>query len=336
VISAQVATLTEGVLKAMLLTKLRGIAVVVLILGVLGASAGLLNCWYWPEQALATSLPAVKPRHSLDSHLPPESRHKFAAVNRNWQSKVVYLVPDKASDPPNSMMVVEAKDRDPHFKEYYKEVRYFADEKKATPCKILLYYPDGSLYRDIDKRGDEQFTLYFYANGAVHHYTHWRHGRWLGGYSVSPDAKSVHRLAGGKGELVFYGRTRHNYEHCWYDKGENFLSQRCQNHTPVQVRLNGRQDWLIVTKTEESLWLHSQQESWHNREGQGPVLQMLDRLPQWNERNPRGMRQKREKQYLLRRVAFLEQYGQFLKNAGYPWDRLGIDFIRTRAAWPYQ
>jgi cyanophycinase len=60
-ISSEVTTLTEGVLKGMWLTKLWGSAVVILVLTVAGAFAGLFY-WGLTGEAVATSLPAHNPK----------------------------------------------------------------------------------------------------------------------------------------------------------------------------------------------------------------------------------------------------------------------------------
>jgi cyanophycinase len=62
-ISTRVTTLTEGVLKAMLLARLRLSAFVLLLLTLAGATAGLLSSWVLPGEAAAKSPPVVTEGH---------------------------------------------------------------------------------------------------------------------------------------------------------------------------------------------------------------------------------------------------------------------------------
>jgi hypothetical protein len=277
---------------------------------------------------------SARPQTPTDSQLPPESRPSFGPVIRDWVRTVAYLLPDE-NDPPNSFRVVEPQERDPGVKNYYKEVCY-APKGEKKPRRILRFFPNGAPCTIIDNIGDEQFCRCLHPDGTVSVYTHWRKGRWVGGHSISPDGKRVHRLARGTGELVFYGREAGNYVHRWYYEGDNFLSKRHQNGSFTMIRLNGEKDWFLVRKTGEDLLLFSKNETWHRPAGGAPVVQALDQAPPRIERRPKpGVGVEADRIYASRRRAFVDEIGRLLDKAGYTWRELGIDFIRTGAAWPY-
>jgi RNA polymerase sigma factor (sigma-70 family) len=347
-ISAPVVALTDGGLR-MIASKTRTlILALALVAGVLGSGAAILAQRTDPTPAVATGPkdgagPVKKPERptkaSLDALLPVESWHTFGPVNPEWKSKVTYLLNDGGDDPPNSLVVVEPDARDPNVKEYRKEVRYFAKEGDKRERRILRYYPDGSLWCDMDIVGDEQFDCSYDPDGTVRGFVHWRKGKWIGGYSVSPDGATIHRLAGGTGELVTYGKKLGNAEHRWYCEGVNFLSKQYRNESVTTIRLNGADDWLIVDKTEERLLATSEREIWNNPAGGVPRVQKFDAQPFADNEHRRvpdpGEVQRTTERYALRRTAFLETYDKFLTRGGYAWDKLGIAFLRKGTTWPY-
>ena len=285
------------------------------------------------SSGLGMAAPAPKPKEALDSHLPLESRHTFVQVQKEWTCKVSYAVPDEG-DPPSSYTLIEPQKRNPEFKKYFKEERYFANGPEGRLCKILMYFPNGSVCSETDQEGDEQFSLDRNPNGDVNYYTHVRKGKWLGGYCVSPDGKTIHHLAGGNGELVVYGKKPENRQHTWYADGHAFLSMRYREDIRVQVRLNGGDnEWLIVDEQGEGLTLFPKKEFWHKRAEGNPELQTGDGVGFRSLPMKEG--QERAKQYPLRRAAFIEEYEETLKKAGTSWKKLDIEFIRTGTVWPH-
>ena len=348
-VSAPVVALTEGGLR-MVASKTRTlILALALVAGVIGSGAAILAQRTDPTPAVATGPkdgagPVKKPERptkaSLDALLPAESRHTFGPVSPEWKSKVTYLLNDGGDDPPNSLLVVEPEARDPNVKGYGKEVRYFAKEGDKRERRILRYHPDGSLACDMDIVGGEQFDCSYDPDGTVRAYVHWRKGKWIGGYSVSPDGATVHRLASGTGELVTYGKKTGNSEHRWYCEGTNFLSKSYRNGSVTMIRLNGTDDWLIIDKTEERFHATSAREFWNKPAGGVPRVQKFEADPFADNENRRaadpGEVQRTTERYALRRMAFLEAYGKFLTRGGYAWDKLGIEFLRKGTGlWPY-
>jgi hypothetical protein len=134
---------------------------------------------------------------------------------------------------------------------------------------------------------------------------------------------------------VVYGKGAGNYEHRWYYEGHNYMSKRHQSRSFTEIRLNGEKDWFFVRKAGEELLLLSRNEVWHKPAGGDPELQRLDQPPRFERRpRPSGGPEVAE-QYSARRLAFVEEIGKLLDKGGYTWRKLGIDFIRTGAAWPF-
>jgi RNA polymerase sigma factor (sigma-70 family) len=347
-ISTSVVALTEGGLRMTASNTRTLILALALVAGVLGSGAAILAQRADPTPAVATGPkdapgPVKKPERptkaSLDALLPAESRHTFGPVNPEWKSKVTYLLSDGEDDPPNALRVVEPEARDPSVKGYCKEVRYFAKEGDKRERRIHRYHPDGSLWCEMDIVGDEQFDCSYDPDGTVRASVHWRKGKWIGGYSVSPDGANIHRLVGGTGELVTYGKKLGNSEHRWYCEGVNFLSKQYRNGSVTTIRLNGAEDWLIVDKTEERFLATAEREIWHKPAGGVPRVQKFDAEPFADNENRRpadpGEVQRTTERYSLRRRAFLETYDKFLTRGGYAWDKLGIAFLRKGTTWPY-
>jgi hypothetical protein len=302
-----------------------------LALTVIASSAGLLSC----RGSADVPTSSAQPRSPADSQLPPESRHTFEPVVKDWVRQVAYLLPD-GNDPPNSFKVVEPEDRDPGVKGYYKQVCYSPKGEEKMPRRILRFFPNGAPCTVIDNIGDEQFCRSYYPDGTARGYTHWRKGKWIGGYSISPDGKRVHRLTRGTGELVSYGKGEGNFEHSWYYEGHNFLSKRHQSRSFTEIRLNGEKDWFFFREAGEELLLHSRNEAWRKPAGGIPALQMFDKVPRIERRpRPPGAGLVAAEQYSARRLDFVEEIGKLLDKGGYTWRKLGIDFIRTGAAWPF-
>jgi hypothetical protein len=121
-----------------------------LALAVVASGAGLLTC----RGSADGPTSSAQPRSPADSQLPPESRHSFEPVVKDWVRKVAYLLPDDY-DPPNSFKVIEPEDRDPGVKGYYKEVCYSPKGEEKKPRRILRFFPNGAPCTVIDNIGDE-------------------------------------------------------------------------------------------------------------------------------------------------------------------------------------
>jgi cyanophycinase len=83
-VSAEVATLTQGVLQTMSFTKLRVSAIVLLVLAVVGAGVALFTGRVLMPTAVATAPPAGKPAHPTDDNVlglvPPRDARRPGAV----------------------------------------------------------------------------------------------------------------------------------------------------------------------------------------------------------------------------------------------------------------
>jgi RNA polymerase sigma factor (sigma-70 family) len=324
-VPAGAAILAQGVLRALRMARLRVVGAVLLALGLLGVAGGVA-AYHLGGGEPAPVTPGVSP--------PAPPHNAFRPVADGWIKKINYLDARGAGDPPNGYKVVAPADRDPARKDYYKEVRYYEKSGDAKARRIERYDPAGRLEQEIDNVGDEQFSRSLGPDGAVRSYLRWQAGKWLDGYSVGPDGKEKHRLAKGAGELAFYGREAGNRLHRWYDRAQNFLDKRYQDGRCIEVRLNLGSDWLIASRDgNERLLLESKKEIWHKAPGAGVLMQELDKVPIFERRERQAVEQW-QKEFPLRRAAFLEAFGALLRQADRTWEGLGIDFLRKGAAWP--
>jgi hypothetical protein len=229
--------------------------------------------------------------------------------------------------------VVELKDRDPRVTDYLTERSYYAKVGDTRPRKILRYYPSGQLAAEIDNEGNEQHSQSYHPDGKVACYLHWRAGKWLDGHSTSPDGKVRHKLEGGTGEVVLYGKLPGTTLHTWYHQAFPYLEVAQRQGKVERVRLNDGSDWLIASLFMETLSLSARREFWV-KPGPGPAyMQRFDEPDfNWGRRNPR--RDAEAQLYPKRRAAFLAGYEKRLKAAGRDWKGLGIDWVRTGAPWP--
>jgi hypothetical protein len=282
--------------------------------------------------AIAYPEEAARDKPPMKAEPPFKPEHKFAPIDPQWRREVTYLLPGDELDPPNSFQVIQPRDRDPSIKTYHKEISYYEKGQAQRARRILRYGPDGSLRSKYDNVGDEQFGYSYYPDGSPRGYIHWRAGKWLNGYSISPDGKTVHRLKDGNGELVGYGSKPGNFKHEWYHAGIPFLVKHIQNGNAIRIRLNDRQDYLIVTAKEEQLSLEERQEWWYKRAGEQPRVQKFDQSPVHPGWERRPDPKKLAAQYQQLRKEFLGRVGKALKREGHTWESLGIDFIRRGEA----
>jgi RNA polymerase sigma factor (sigma-70 family) len=321
-VSSGAAVLAAGVLKTLRLARLRAVGAVLLAVGLLTAAGGVAAYHLRPQDP-------DRPPATAAADAPPRA---FQPVQKAWLRKVTYLKPDKL-DPPNSFEVIAPKDRDPGFRQYHKDISYYEKAEDSKPRRSYRYHPTGYLETEIDNVGQEQFSRSLRPDGSVRSYLHWRAGKWLEGYSTSPDGKHKHRLTEGDGELVSYGSKQGDRIHRWYSRGDNFLDKRYRDGRCVEVRLNCGDDWLIAARDgTERLLLTARKEIWQKTPGSGVWLQEFDKEPGF-ERDQNCIAQW-QKEYPRRRAAFLKRYGTLLREAGHTWEGLQIDFLRTGAAWP--
>jgi hypothetical protein len=330
-ISAKVVALMQGVMKTMLLSKIKMTAVVLVLSAacLLGVAVGA-----WAHRAPA---PAGKVA-------PGQGSYAFAAVNKDWIKRTAWLKCDD-SDPgigggSGGGYVGEAPERDPNFKDYHREDRYFARDGDQSPCKILQCYPSGAVEREIDQlneddKAHEQFWRCFYPDGSAASFVHWKEGKVLDGASVSRDGRVTHRVKDGDGELIAYARKGDNHAHSWYSQGFPYLEKLYRDGACVQIRLNDGGDCLFARPGEEELLLTSRHESWRRTAGAEAQYQRTD-LPLVIDDHGERARDaaKMRGQYPQRRADFMKGYGERLEKAGKTWVEMKIDFIRIGGAWP--
>jgi hypothetical protein len=274
--------------------------------------------------------PGGPPSEVQAAPAPVFTEHRFVPVNPNWDVQENLLRPDTA-EPYESYIVIAPRDRGPRFTGYIKEVRYTQKGAKNKVLKILRYYPSGKPFEEIDNDGDQQYSRRFRPDGSVACYLHWRAGKWLNGYSVSPDGKTSHRLRNGRGEIVLYGQGGKNRLHRWYHDGLPFLEKFEVDGKRARVRLHTESDMFEVLGNREMLLLYSRKEIWTRSPGQPVQVQMLN--DSFKVPGPRDRcTTERSKWYPFRRAEFLQRYTRVLKAAGYDWKKLDIEFIRT--GWP--
>ena len=192
-------------------------------------------------------------------------------------------------------MVVSPADRDPAFKQYHLEYRYFKnaqDEKLGAFCKILQYSPRGYLEEDDEVVGHDQYDRELYADGSVSAYTHDNlisryFARTVDGFSVSPVKHSVTRLAAGNGDLIHWGHDENTFTHIWYLEGQQYLEVITANGLRRQVRLdNSLNDTYTWTPTQETLMTRN--EYWTKVPGHPPYASLLDQdldaTGKWHQR----------------------------------------------------
>jgi hypothetical protein len=254
---------------------------------------------------------------------PAPAKYTVSPVMRGWVAKTTYLRPDE-NELPTYYVVVRPEERDPNYTGYIKDVSYYAVGEER-PRKSLRYDAAGRLVDEIDNAGDVQDSRPLYPGGKVACYLHWRAGKWLNGFSVSPDGKVRHELKDGRGEIVQHGRRAGTRMHLWYHQGHPYLEKRYRQGKLVETHLNNVVDYLRVNVSSETLFRATRQEVW-TKEAGGPVyLQRLNEL-QAVERRPRA---DDPKLYAQRRAAFLQSYEKRLKAAGRDWKGLGIEAIRA-------
>jgi RNA polymerase sigma factor (sigma-70 family) len=323
-ISAKVAALTQGVMKAMLLSKIKTTMMVLIL------SAGCLlsvGVGAWARRAPA---PAERVAPGHESYI-------FAPVNKDWIKRTAWLRP--TWDPPESYEGVKKEDRKPDDKALMQEDRYFVHDDDKSPCKILMYYPSGAEYREIDNltKGDkvrEQFCRLCYPEGSPKEFMHWKDGKWMDGVSVSPDGRVTHRLKDGTGDLVRYGAKEGNRTHSWYFDGDEYLEMRYSQGDCVRIRLNDASGYFIAKPGEEELILASRGEIWTRRAGEEARYQRGDAplIMDHGEREEEAF--KMRVQYPQRRADFMKGYGKRLEKAGKTWKELKIEFLRVEGKWP--
>jgi hypothetical protein len=254
---------------------------------------------------------------------PAPAKYTFSPVMRGWVAKTTYLRPDE-DELPTYYVVVRPEERDPNYTGYIKDVSYYAVGEER-PRKSLRYDSSGRLVDEIDNAGDVQYSRTFHPGGKVACYLHWRGGKWLNGFSASPDGKVRRELKDGRGEILQYGRRAGTRMHLWYHQGHPYLEKRYRQGKLVETRLNDVEDYLRVTVSAETLFLGIRQEAWTKEVG-GParlqrlnVLQAVDRRPLADD----------EELYAKRRAEFLQSYEKRLKAAGRDWKGLGIEAIRA-------
>jgi hypothetical protein len=267
--------------------------------------------------ALAAPIPRGK--ESLDSQMPAESRHTFVPIKKEWTCEISYLTSDN--------IVIKPADRDPKVNDYRKEMRYFEQGKLR---KIVTYFPDGAIAREIDKDDKDQFTIDRYPNGDVSHFTHWHDGTLPAGYSVSPDGRTIHVLAHGKGELVSYGTKAGNRIHTWYWGGHQFLEKCYRNDACIEVRLDCGDDTLCVDRQGEHFIGWGKRDCWDKPVGGKPYRSDVGISSGWPDEDEIWA-----KQYATRRSEFIDAFGKLLKDARKSWEVFEIDFIHTVASWPH-
>ena len=330
VISAKVVALMQGVMKTMLLSKIKSTAVVLALSAacLLGVGVGA-----WAYRAPA---PAEKVA-------PGQGSYAFAPVNKDWIKRTAWLKCGD-SDPGigggSGVDVGEAPERDPDFKDYHREDRYFVRDGDQSPCKILQYYPSGAVEEEIDQLNaedklHEQFCRCFYPDGSPASFVHWKEGKVLDAASVSRDGRVTHRVKDGDGELIAYARKGDNHADSWYSQGFPYLEKHYRDGACVQIRLNDGEDCLFARPSEEELVLTSRHESWRRRAGAEAQFQRTD-LPWVGNDHGEGALEaaKMRGQYPQRRADFVKGYGERLAKAGKTWEDMKIDFIRIEGAWP--
>jgi hypothetical protein len=158
-ISAKVAALTEGMVKAMLVTKIKGVLAVVLVVAALAGAAGLIYQTQAAEQPKAKEeQPAAKNDQPKNAKKEPPVKEKPAAEKP--AEKIVTIrgkVVDDATGKPIAALIVQAGKFDP------------ADPKKVTwgYKEDRFSAADGSFSTTI--RWDEGWTARILADGYFPH-----------------------------------------------------------------------------------------------------------------------------------------------------------------------
>jgi len=302
----------------------------------------LLGVGLTAASAVPESYENPLPLKDPQSLLPNTSQHVFAPVDPRWKELVSYSRLEPES------FVVERNPSAEAKRNLYKEIRYFPDSTNDPnkAVKILTYYPDGKLYSEIDKVGDECFAKHFFSDGTFADFTHWRRGKWIAGVAMNPKTKEENHFSDGSGHLTTYDDVRDISKTTWYQKGGVFLVFHYAKSRRDEIRLYVDNDCMFVLKAEESLYVLSELEIWTKAAGKDEVRRVLiaGHPSLGMSLDSEGTRDRKQIEWsgqeLLRvwkedrRPQFVKRYTEVLRSAGQSWKNLGIEFIRDSALWP--
>jgi hypothetical protein len=269
--------------------------------------------------AVAAAL-AAAPAPSL-----PE--YQFKPVDPAWRVEEALLQPD--ADPAESYTMLARKER-AQGAGWLTEKRYF--DKNGAGRKILRFYPSGRLACEIEWANEaEQHSRWFHPDGALAGYLRWQAGRWVAGYSVSPDGKTWHRLRDGTGEIVYYGQGAGNRRHLFHQGGDRYAEKVFQADRLVKARLDVGGDTLLAERGgPEHLHLNGRREHWIREAGEAPLCFDVPDGPAVGGQPRRGDPEK----YARHREQLLDRARARLRAAHTDWAGLGLGFLPDERPWP--
>jgi len=299
----------------------------------------------------ATSQQDQKPTVDIQILVPASSRHTFSKPDQHWVTRVDYLQKGREE----SYVIVSAPERGSEIPTF-KQISYFepGKEKDSSAYRRLFRFdPSGHITQEVDQEGGDRFEQYFYPDGSIASFSHWRHGKGIVvGVSVDKSGRVTDRVKDGTGSLVTWIYGPDDYTRSFLAEGNAYVLKSFLDNRPYAISYwlpNG--DSLRTTPKEERLTLATVRESWtaptdgsasgqiwHDLDAAGKLvtgkpgalglkppdaihlrLRDQDRLL-WNRRPPDFDRiaLQRRKDYQSRRAGFLAAFRDLLRTAGRP------------------